>query len=64
MRHKNEDEQAAEFIDDDNIELNDDEEYLHSIQTESSFTYRSQTRANRLDKVDIARARDRRVKEI
>ncbi|CAF4725311.1 unnamed protein product, partial [Rotaria magnacalcarata] len=32
IRHKNEDEQAAEFIDDDNIELNDDEEYLHSIQ--------------------------------
>ncbi|CAM4949155.1 unnamed protein product [Rotaria socialis] len=64
MRNTNEDEQAAEFIDDDNIELNDDEEYLHSIKAESSFIYRSQTVANRLDKVDIARARDRRLKEI
>ncbi|CAF1035223.1 unnamed protein product [Adineta ricciae] len=66
IRNTNNDQQAAEFIDDDenHPQLNNDEQYLHSLNTQSPFVHRSKTRADRLDQAELAYIRDRRLKEI
>ncbi|CAF1313923.1 unnamed protein product [Adineta ricciae] len=67
IRNTNKDQQAAEFIDDDNEDhphLNNDEQYLHSLDNQSPFNHRSKTQANRLNQAELAYIRDRRLKEI
>ncbi|CAF4382969.1 unnamed protein product, partial [Adineta steineri] len=64
--HKsNDDKEANEYLDDDDqFDLNDNQEYLHSIKVNSLFLYRSPIRANRLNKGEIISARNKRLKEI
>ncbi|CAF1336506.1 unnamed protein product [Adineta steineri] len=61
IRKSDKDNEAAEYLDD-NIDLNHNEEYLHS--KESPFIYRSQTRNVRLNESELACIRDQRLKEI
>ncbi|CAF4285211.1 unnamed protein product, partial [Adineta steineri] len=63
-RKPNDDKEANEYLNDDQFDLNDDEEYLHSMKVNSLFLYRSPIRANRLNKGEITFARDQRLKEI
>jgi polycystin 1L2 len=61
FRNSNDDKEAKEYIDENSIELNDDEEYLHS----NPFSFhRSGIRANRLTKYELADARYRRLKDV
>ena len=45
-------------------QLDNDEQYLYSLNVQSSFFHRSKTRADRLDQAELAYIRDRRLKEI
>ena len=67
IRNTNKDQQAAEFINDNNEDhphLNNDEQYLHSLDNQSPFNHRFKTQANRLNQAELAYIRDRRLKEI
>ncbi|CAF3860190.1 unnamed protein product, partial [Adineta steineri] len=61
IRKSDKDNEAAEYLDD-NVDLNHNEEYIHS--RESPFTYRSQTSNVRLNESELACVRDQRLKEI
>ncbi|CAF1068198.1 unnamed protein product [Adineta steineri] len=61
IRKSDKDNEAAEYLDD-NVDLNHNEEYLHS--RESPLTYCSQTRNVRLNESELACIRDQRLKEI
>jgi len=63
MRNTDKDREAAEFLDDDNFELSNNEEYLHSIK-QSPFIHRSNNRINRLHQAEVLWARNQRIKEI
>jgi heme/copper-type cytochrome/quinol oxidase subunit 2 len=61
FRNSNDDKEAKEFLYENPIELNNDEEYLHS----NPFSvHRSGVRANRLTKYEIVDARYRRLKNV
>ncbi|UJR11128.1 hypothetical protein I4U23_015309 [Adineta vaga] len=60
----NDDKEASELLDDDQIAIKADEEYLHTIQEKSSLTHQSPIRANRLNKSEVIHARHYRIKEI
>ncbi|CAF1362531.1 unnamed protein product [Adineta ricciae] len=57
----NEDKEAIEYLHD---TLDNDDEYLHSMNEKSLFTYRPRIRANRLNIHEVACARRERLKEI
>ncbi|CAF4239490.1 unnamed protein product, partial [Adineta steineri] len=62
-RRSNDDYEANEFLDNNQVDLNNDEEYLHSTKKRSLFTYRPPVRANRLNESEVIYARDRRLQE-
>ena len=62
-RKSDDDKQAKEHLDDDPIDLDDDEEYLHS-KPKPFFIYRRPTQTNRLNEAEVADARQQRLKEI
>ncbi|CAF3751894.1 unnamed protein product, partial [Rotaria sp. Silwood1] len=64
LQNLNEDEEANEYIDDYGIGLNNNEEYLHSIEYDSLFNSQSEKLMNRLDETELANARQYRLKEI
>ena len=61
-RKPNDDKEANEHLDENQIELDNNEEYLHS--TKSLFIYRPPIRANRLNEAEVDCARHQRLKEI
>ncbi|CAF1071686.1 unnamed protein product [Adineta steineri] len=62
---RNTDKEAGEYIDnDDNLQLDANEDYLHTLQNDSPFTNPCQTRINSLNQSEIAWARTQRLKEI
>ncbi|CAF0788844.1 unnamed protein product [Adineta steineri] len=63
-RNSNDDKEANEYLDDNQVNLDNDEEYLHSKKNNRLFTYRPPIRANRLNEAEVMCARDRRLKEI
>ncbi|CAF4192320.1 unnamed protein product, partial [Adineta steineri] len=63
-RRSNDDYEANEFLDNNQVDLNNDEEYVHSNKKRSLFTYRPPVRANRLNESEVIYARDRRLQEI
>ncbi len=63
IQNTDKDKEAAEFLEDDYIELGDNEEYLHSIN-KSPFLYRLQNRVNRLNDGKLVWACNQRLKEI
>ncbi|UJR16137.1 hypothetical protein I4U23_003048 [Adineta vaga] len=65
IRKSNHDKEAAEYLDDDaNVGLDDDEEYLKSINDNSPFSHRTQRRPNRLTEGEIDFIRRRRFQEL
>ncbi|UJR25703.1 hypothetical protein I4U23_007054 [Adineta vaga] len=60
----NDDKEANEFLDDNQIDLDYDEEYLHSMEDNVLYTNRSSSRVNRLDDGEVDWARNQRLKEI
>ncbi len=58
---KDNDKEATEFIDESNLDLDKDEDYLH---TKSLFTCRPSVRAERLNEAEIACARQHRLREV
>ena len=58
------DQEANEHLYEEQIELNDDEEYLHSSSKRSFFDYRPPVRIERLNEAQVASARQQRFKEI
>ncbi|CAF0859705.1 unnamed protein product [Rotaria sordida] len=63
-RNSYDDKEASEFIDENQIDLDYDEEYLHSIEGDILFSSPSSKTINRLNKNEIAYAREQRLKEI
>ncbi|UJR18997.1 hypothetical protein I4U23_022127 [Adineta vaga] len=63
-RESNDDKEANELLDDNDIGLEVDEEYLHTIKNKSLFTYRSPNRANRLNETEVIHLRQQRLKQI
>ncbi|UJR16871.1 hypothetical protein I4U23_003769 [Adineta vaga] len=61
-RKSNDDKEANEFLDDNQVDLNNDEEYLH--QNPSLFIYQRTIQTNRLCEEQIVIQRDQRMKEI
>jgi polycystin 1L2 len=61
FQNSNDDKEAKEYIDENQIDLQNDEEYLHSNKI---IINRSQTCTNRLTKSEIADARQQRLKEV
>ncbi|CAF4847179.1 unnamed protein product, partial [Rotaria sp. Silwood2] len=64
LRNSNEDEETNEYIDDNRIDLNNNEDYLHSIEYDSLCNSQSGKLMNRLNKNELANARQYRLKEI
>ncbi|CAF3897839.1 unnamed protein product [Rotaria sordida] len=64
FRNSNDDNEAKEYIDENQIDLNNDEEYLHSIENNLLFNEQSSIRVNRLTEDEIAYARNQRLKEM
>ncbi|UJR16214.1 hypothetical protein I4U23_003124 [Adineta vaga] len=64
IQNTDKDQEAAEFIDEDHPQLNNDEQYLHSLHNDSPFLHRSKTRPHRLHQTELAYIPDRRLKEI
>ncbi|CAF1090184.1 unnamed protein product [Adineta ricciae] len=58
------DEEIKDYFDNQPIELDRDEEYLHMIRRTSIFIYRNPVYFNRLNKTEVACAREIRLKEI
>ncbi len=63
MRKSDKDEQASEFLEDESLELDENEEYLHS-KKQSPFIYRLHNPVNRLDPDELISARGQRLQEI
>ena len=63
-RKSNDDKEAHEFLHEDKINLDNDEEYLHITDDKSLFTYRPRVRIDRLNQAQIAVARHQRLKEV
>ncbi|CAF0978864.1 unnamed protein product [Rotaria sordida] len=64
IRTSHEDEEANEYIDDNGIDLNNNEDYLHSIEYDSLYNFQSRKPVNRLNENELANARQYRLKEI
>ncbi|CAF1043359.1 unnamed protein product [Rotaria sordida] len=64
IRTSYEDEEANEYIDDNGIDLNNNKDYLHSIEYDSLYNFQSRKPANRLNENELANARQYRLKEI
>ncbi|CAF3969202.1 unnamed protein product, partial [Adineta steineri] len=64
QKNSYDDKEANEYLDNNQLALDNDEEYLHSIQKKSLFTYRQPIRVNRLNESEINSARQQRLKEI
>ncbi|CAF4050924.1 unnamed protein product, partial [Adineta steineri] len=58
------DKEANEYLDNNQLALDNDEEYLHSFKKKSIFTYRQPIRVDRLNETEINHARNERLKEI
>ncbi|CAF4055957.1 unnamed protein product [Adineta steineri] len=64
-RNSNDEKETSEYInEDDEFNLSNDEEYLHSLEYHSIFSSPSSKSINRLNENEIAYARDQRLKEI
>ncbi|CAF0785228.1 unnamed protein product [Adineta steineri] len=64
-RNSKDDKETSEYInEDDEFNISNDEEYLHSLEYQSLFSSQSRTSINRLNENEIANARDQRLKEI
>ncbi|UJR13336.1 hypothetical protein I4U23_000354 [Adineta vaga] len=63
-KSNDDDKEANELLDENQIDLDHDEEYLHKVENKSLFTYRSPIRANRLNANEIVYLRQKRLKEI
>ncbi|CAF4339360.1 unnamed protein product, partial [Adineta steineri] len=64
QKNSYDDKEANEYLDNNQLNLDNDEEYLHSIQKKSLFTYRQPIRVNRLNESEINSARNERLNEI
>ncbi|CAF3807836.1 unnamed protein product [Rotaria sp. Silwood1] len=62
--NSHDDKEASQFIDENQIDLDYDEEYLHSFEGDLLFPSRSSKTINRLNESEIAYAREQRLKEI
>ena len=62
-RKSDDDKAAKEHLSEEQIELNNDEEYLHSSKR-SIFNYQPPVRIERLNEGEIAHARHQRLKEV
>ncbi|CAF3869870.1 unnamed protein product, partial [Adineta steineri] len=64
-RNSKDEKETSEYInEDDEFNLSNDEEYLHSLEYQSLFSTPSLKSINRLNENEIANARDQRLKEI
>ncbi|CAF1517802.1 unnamed protein product, partial [Adineta steineri] len=64
-RNSNDEKETSEYInEDDEFNISNDEEYLHSLEYHSIFSSPSSKSINRLNENEIAYARDQRLKEI
>ncbi|CAF1416666.1 unnamed protein product [Rotaria sordida] len=63
-RNMNDDKETSEYIDDNEIDLDNDEDYFHSIENDSLFISQSTKYINRLNRNEVAYAREQRLKEI
>ncbi|CAF0849209.1 unnamed protein product [Adineta steineri] len=64
-RNSKDDKETSEYInEDDEFNISNDEEYLHSLEYRSIFSSQSRKSINRLNENEIASARDQRLKEI
>jgi polycystin 1L2 len=62
-RKSDDDKEAHEHLDENPIDLDNNEEYIHSNQV-GLFIYRSPIRTNRLNEAEVIYARNQRLKEI
>ncbi|CAF1263903.1 unnamed protein product [Adineta steineri] len=64
-RNSKDDQETSEYInEDDEFNISNDEEYLHSLEYRSLFSSESRKSINRLNENEVAYARDQRLKEI
>ncbi|CAF1124640.1 unnamed protein product [Adineta steineri] len=64
-RNSKDDKETSEYInEDDEFNISNDEEYLHSLEYRSIFSSQSRKSINRLNENEIIYARDQRLKEI
>ncbi|CAF3735281.1 unnamed protein product, partial [Adineta steineri] len=64
-QNSKDDKETSEYInEDDEFNISNDEEYLHSLEYRSIFSSQSRKSINRLNENEIAYARDQRLKEI
>ncbi|CAF1533194.1 unnamed protein product, partial [Adineta steineri] len=64
-RNSKDDKETSEYInEDDEFNISNDEEYLHSLEYHSLFSSQSRKSINRLNENEIVYARDQRLKEI
>ncbi|CAF1074084.1 unnamed protein product [Adineta steineri] len=63
-RKSNDDKEANAFLDDNQLDLDNDEEYLHPIKKHSPAVRQSSPRVNRLNKAELIHARKQRLNEI
>ncbi|CAF1460939.1 unnamed protein product [Adineta steineri] len=64
-RNSKDDKETSEYInEDDEFNISNDEEYLHSLEYHSLFSPQSRKSINRLNENEVAYARDQRLKEI
>ncbi|CAF1480222.1 unnamed protein product, partial [Adineta steineri] len=64
-RNSKDDKETSEYInEDDEFNISNDEEYLHSLEYHSLFSPQSRKSINRLNENEIVYARDQRLKEI
>ncbi|CAF3847329.1 unnamed protein product [Adineta steineri] len=64
-RNSKDDKETSEYInEDDEFNISNDEEYLHSLESYSLFSSQSRKSINRLNENEIVYARDQRLKEI
>ncbi|CAF3754605.1 unnamed protein product [Adineta steineri] len=64
-RNSKDDKETSEYInEDDEFNISNDEEYLHSLEYHSLFSSQSRKSINRLNENEITNARDQRLKEI
>ncbi|CAF0785734.1 unnamed protein product [Adineta steineri] len=64
-RNSKDDKETSEYInEDDEFNISNDEEYLHSLEYRSIFSSQSRKSINRLNENEVIYARDQRLKEI
>ncbi|CAF4146964.1 unnamed protein product, partial [Adineta steineri] len=64
-RNSKDEKETSEYInEDDEFNISDDEEYLHSLEPYSLFSSQSRKSINRLNENEVIYARDQRLKEI